>query len=50
MINPMNAAAGRTHRKFDLTFKREAVLNWLQSGKSAPVIGEELGIDALSDG
>lgn len=46
MIKPMNAAAGRTHRKFDLTFKREAVLNWLQSGKSATVVGEELGIDA----
>jgi transposase-like protein len=31
-------------RKFDKTFKREAVLNWLHSGKSATVIGEELGI------
>lgn len=33
-------------RKFDLTFKREAVLNWLQSGKSAAVVGEELGLNA----
>jgi transposase-like protein len=33
-------------RKFDHTFKREAVLNWLQSGKSATVVGEELGISA----
>jgi transposase-like protein len=33
-------------RKFDQTFKREAVLNWLQSGKSATVVGEELGINA----
>jgi transposase-like protein len=33
-------------RKFDETFKREAVLNWLQSGKSARVVGEELGINA----
>ena len=33
-------------RKFDETFKREAVLNWLQSGKSAGVVGEELGINA----
>ena len=33
-------------RKFDGTFKREAVLNWLQSGKSATVVGEELGINA----
>ena len=36
----------RPHRKFDDTFKREAVLNWLQSGKSAAVVGEELGINA----
>jgi transposase-like protein len=33
-------------RKYDETFKREAVLNWLHSGKSATVVGEELGITA----
>jgi transposase-like protein len=33
-------------RKFDQTFKREAVLNWLHSSKSATVVGEELGINA----
>lgn len=33
-------------RKFDQTFKREAVQNWLHSGKSAAVVGEELGINA----
>lgn len=33
-------------RKFDVTFKREAVQNWLNSGKSAAVVGEELGINA----
>ena len=33
-------------RKFDQTFKREAVQNWLHSGKSATVVGEELGISA----
>jgi transposase-like protein len=33
-------------RKFDQTFKREAVQNWLHSGKSARVVGEELGISA----
>ena len=33
-------------RKFDITFKREAVQNWLNSGKSAAVVGEELGINA----
>jgi transposase-like protein len=33
-------------RKFDPTFKREAVQNWLNSGKSAEVIGQELGLNA----
>jgi transposase-like protein len=33
-------------RKFDITFKREAVQNWLNSGKSAAVVGEELGVNA----
>ena len=33
-------------RKFDQTFKQEAVLNWLHSGKSAPVVAAELGIGA----
>lgn len=33
-------------RKFDQTFKCEAVQNWLNSGKSAEVVGEELGINA----
>jgi transposase-like protein len=42
----MKQISVRVHRKFDATFKREAVLNWLQSGKSAPVVGEELGINA----
>ncbi len=36
----------QTRRKFDQTFKREAVQNWLHSGKSAEVVGEELGINA----
>jgi|ERR1700733_1832485 len=42
----MKSTSVRTHRKFDETFKREAVLNWLHSGKSAAVVGEELGITA----
>ena len=42
----MKQTSAREHRKFDQTFKREAVLNWLQSGKSATVVGEELGISA----
>lgn len=46
MIKPMKQTSVREHRKFDETFKREAVLNWLHSGKSAEVVGEELGINA----
>jgi len=42
----MKQPSVRTHRKFDQTFKREAVLNWLQSGKSATVVGQELGLNA----
>ena len=38
--------AKRTYRKFDETFKREAVQNWLSSGKSAEVIAGELGINS----
>src|SRR5581483_5561368 len=36
----------RERRKFDEAFKCEAVGNWLRSGKSATVVGEELGINA----
>jgi transposase-like protein len=42
----MKQASVPERRKFDQTFKREAVLNWLQSGKSATVVGEELGLNA----
>jgi transposase-like protein len=42
----MKQTSVRVHRKFDETFKREAVLNWLHSGKSAAVVGEELGLNA----
>jgi transposase len=35
----------RSRRKFDKTFKREAVELWLRSGKSAKEVGSELGID-----
>ena len=42
----MKQTSVRERRKFDETFKREAVQNWLQSGKSAEVVGEELGINA----
>ena len=34
----------KIRRKFDETFKREAVQNWLSSGKSAEVSAQELGL------
>ena len=46
MTRIMKETPVRVHRKFDATFRREAVLNWLHSGKSATVVGEELGINA----
>ena len=36
----------KARRQFDETFKREAVQNWLNSGKSAEVIADELGLSA----
>ncbi len=41
----MNQTTVKVRRKFDETFKREAVLNWRSSGKSAEVIAQELGIN-----
>ena len=46
MIKPIKQTSVRTHRKFDETFKRQAVGNWLSSGKSAEVIAQELGLSA----
>jgi transposase len=43
-VKPMNQTPSNPRRKFDETFKREAVQHWLASGKSAAVIGQELGI------
>jgi|SRR5438309_1839260 transposase len=40
----MNQTSARPRRKFDDTFRREAVNHWLSSGKSADVIARELGI------
>ena len=42
----MRQTSVKTRRKFDETFKREAVQNWLASGKSAEVIAQELGLNA----
>ena len=43
-MNPIKESPPRTRRKFDQTFKREAVANWLGSGKSAAVVAKELGL------
>jgi len=42
----MTHPSAKIRRKFDETFKREAVNNWLASGKSAEVIAQELGINS----
>jgi transposase len=42
----MNQTPAPPRRKFDNTFKREAVHHWLSSGKSADVIADELGINS----
>ena len=42
----MTQTSVKTRRKFDETFKREAVNNWLVSRKSAAVISQELGINS----
>ncbi len=43
-LDPIKESPPRTRRKFDLTFNREAVGNWLSSGKSAAVVAKELGL------
>ena len=45
-MKPIKENSVKTRRKFDETFKREAVQNWLSSGKSAEVIAQELGLHA----
>ena len=45
-MKPIKENPVKTRRKFDETFKREAVQNWLTSGKSAAVIAQELGLHA----
>jgi len=46
MIKSIKESSVKSRRKFEETFKREAVQNWLNSGKSAAVVGEELGLNA----
>lgn len=43
-MKPIKKPSVQIRRKFDPTFKREAVQNWLSSGKSAELIGKELGL------
>ena len=43
-MKPIKEIPVKTRRKFDETFKREAVQNWLASGKSAEVVAQELGL------
>jgi transposase len=42
----MKEASVQPRRKYDKTFKHQAVENWIRSGKSAEVIGQELGVAA----
>ena len=46
MKKPMKQTEAKARRKFDDTFKREAVENWLSSSQSAEKIGPELGVNA----
>ena len=46
MSKPNKPMPVRTNRKFDENFKRQAVANWLSSGKSAELIAQELGINS----
>ena len=43
-MKPIKETFVQTRRKCDATFKREAVQNWMTSGKSAEVIAQELGL------
>ena len=43
-MKPIKKESLNTRSKYDSTFKREAVNNWIASGKTAHVVGEELGL------
>lgn len=43
-MKPMKPTPVKIRRKFDEAFKREAVQNWLASGKAAEVVAQELGV------
>ena len=42
----METKPSKERRKYNATFKREAVANWVASGKTAEAVGRELGIGA----
>lgn len=42
----MKTTPTKNRRSFDETFKREAVQNWLSSGKPAATIADELGLNS----
>lgn len=46
MSKTMKQPLVRTYRKFDESFKRQAVSNWLSGSKSAALIAQELGLSA----
>jgi transposase len=48
MMKHMPPTPVKVRRKFDEAFKRESVRHWIQSGKSAGVIAQELGVRAHS--
>jgi transposase-like protein len=43
-MKPVNDSQPKLRPQYDETFKREAVQNWLSSGKSAAVVEKELGL------
>ena len=43
-MKPIKETSVKSRRKFDEIFKREALHNWLSSGKSAETIADELGL------
>ena len=43
-MKPLKESPIKTRRQYDPTFKREAVQNWVASGKSAEVVAQELGL------
>ena len=43
-MKPIKMPLPKPRRSFDETFKREALQNWLASGKSAEVVAQELGV------